>query len=109
MKIHKHGFVKLLEVMGNDEEVENAARISYGEGTRKVSQTRNLIRYLMRHKHTSPFEMCEVKFHIKLPIFVMRQLVRHRTANINEYSGRYSLMSDEFYLPADADVQEQSS
>lgn len=82
MKIHKHGFVKLLEVMGNDEEVENAARISYGEGTRKVSQTRNLIRYLMRHKHTSPFEMCEVKFHIKLPIFVMRQLVRHRTACI---------------------------
>jgi len=108
MKIHKHGFVKLLEVMGNDEEVENAARISYGEGTRKVNQTRNLIRYLMRHKHTSPFEMCEVKFHIKLPIFVMRQLVRHRTANINEYSGRYSLMSDEFYLPAEADVQEQS-
>ena len=108
-QVHKHGFVKLLEVMGNDEEVENAARISYGEGTRKVSQTRNLIRYLMRHKHTSPFEMCEVKFHLKLPIFVMRQLVRHRTANINEYSGRYSLMSDEFYLPAEADVQEQSS
>ena len=108
MKIHKHGFVKLLEVMGNDEEVENAARISYGEGTRKVSQTRNLIRYLMRHKHTSPFEMCEVKFHLKLPIFVMRQIVRHRTANINEYSGRYSIMSDEFYLHAEKDVHEQS-
>ena len=77
VEVHDHGFVKLLDVMGNDEEVENAARISYGEGTRKVSQTRNLIRYLMRHKHTSPFEMCEVKFHIKLPIFVMRQLVRH--------------------------------
>ncbi len=92
IKIHEHGFVKLLDVMGNDEEVENAARISYGEGTRKVSQTRNLIRYLMRHKHTSPFEMCEVKFHIKLPIFVMRQLVRHRTANLNEYSCRYSDM-----------------
>ena len=107
-QVHKHGFVKLLEVMGNDEEVENAARISYGTGTRKVSQTRNLIRYLMRHKHTSPFEMCEVKFHIKLPIFVMRQLVRHRTANINEYSGRYSIMSDEFYLPAEADVNVQS-
>ena len=107
-QVHKHGFVKLLEVMGNDEEVENAARISYGEGTRKVSQTRNLIRYLMRHKHTSPFEMCEVKFHLKLPIFVMRQIVRHRTANINEYSGRYSIMSDEFYLPAEKDVHEQS-
>ena len=75
IEVHEHGFVKLLDVMGSDEEVENAARISYGEGTRKTSQTRNLIRYLMRHKHTSPFEMCEVKFHIKLPIFVMRQLV----------------------------------
>jgi thymidylate synthase (FAD) len=107
-QVHKHGYVKLLEVMGNDEEVENAARISYGQGTRKTSQTRNLIRYLMRHKHTSPFEMCEVKFHLKLPIFIMRQLVRHRTANINEYSGRYSIMSDEFYLPAEADVNVQS-
>ena len=85
-KVHDHGFVKLLEVMGDDEEVVNAARISYGKGTKKVSETRNLIRYLMRHKHTSPFEMCEVKFHLKLPIFIMRQLVRHRTANINEYS-----------------------
>jgi len=107
-QVHKHGFVKLLEVMGNDEEVENAARISYGTGTRKTSQTNNLIRYLMRHQHTSPFEMCEVKFHLKLPIFVMRQIVRHRTANINEYSGRYSLMSDEFYLPAEKDVNVQS-
>jgi len=98
-KVLDHGFVKLLDIMGSDEEVEDAARISYGEGTRKVSQTRNLIRYLMRHKHTSPFEMCEVKFHIKLPIFVMRQLVRHRTANLNEYSGRYSVMSDDFYFP----------
>ena len=107
-QVHKHGFVKLLEVMGNDEEVENAARISYGTGTRKTSQTNNLIRYLMRHQHTSPFEMCEVKFHLKLPIFVMRQIVRHRTANINEYSGRYSIMSDEFYLPAEKDVNVQS-
>ena len=97
--IHQLGFVKLLDVMGDDEEVENSARISYGEGTRKVNQTRNLIRYLMRHKHTSPFEMCEVKFHLKLPIFIMRQLVRHSTANLNEYSGRYSVMSNEFYLP----------
>ena len=107
--IHQLGFVKLLDVMGDDEEVENSARISYGEGTRKVSQTRNLIRYLMRHKHTSPFEMCEVKFHIKLPIFVMRQLVRHRTANLNEYSGRYSVMSDDFYFPKGKNLKPQSS
>ena len=109
IEVHEHGFVKLLDIMGNDEEVENSARISYGEGTRKVSQTRNLIRYLMRHKHTSPFEMCEVKFHIKLPIFVMRQLVRHRTANLNEYSGRYSVMSDDFYFPRGDDIKPQSS
>ena len=108
VQVHELGFVKLLDVMGDDQEVENAARISYGEGTRKVSQTRNLIRYLMRHKHTSPFEMCEVKFHIKLPIFIMRQLVRHRTANLNEYSGRYSVMSDEFYLPQGDYLQKQS-
>ena len=107
--VHELGFVRLLDVMGNDEEVENAARISYGEGTRKVSQTRNLIRYLMRHKHTSPFEMCEVKFHIKLPIFIMRQLVRHRTANLNEYSGRYSVMSNEYYLPQADYLQKQST
>ena len=107
-KVHKHGFVRLLEVMGDDEEVVNAARISYGKGTKKFSETRNLIRYLMRHKHTSPFEMCEVKFHLKLPIFIMRQLVRHRTANINEYSGRYSEMSDEFYIPENDYIQKQS-
>ena len=107
--VHQLGFVKLLDVMGSDEEVENAARISYGKGTRKVSQTRNLIRYLIRHKHTSPLEMCEVKFHIKLPIFIMRQLVRHRMANLNEYSGRYSIMSDEFYLPEADYLQKQSS
>jgi len=109
IQVHEHGFVKLLDVMGDDEEVENAARISYGEGTRKTSQTRNLIRYLMRHKHTSPFEMCEVKFHLKLPIFVMRQLVRHRTANLNEYSGRYSVMSDDFYFPKGKNLKPQSS
>ena len=107
-RVHDHGFVRLLEVMGDDEEVVNAARISYGKGTKKFSETRNLIRYLMRHKHTSPFEMCEVKFHLKLPIFIMRQLVRHRTANINEYSGRYSEMSDEFYIPEDDYIQKQS-
>jgi len=107
--IHEKGFVILLDTMGSDEEVENSARISYGEGTRKVSQTRNLIRYLMRHRHTSPFEMCEVKFHLKLPIFIMRQLVRHRTANLNEYSGRYSVMSDEFYLPEGDYLAKQST
>ncbi len=108
VKVHEFGFVKLLDIMGDDEEVENAARISYGQGTRKTSQTRNLIRYLMRHEHTSPFEMCEVKFHMKLPIFVMRQIVRHRTANLNEYSGRYSIMSNDFYVPHDDDIQKQS-
>ena len=108
IKVHEHGFVRLLDIMGSDEEVENAARISYGKGTRKSSETRKLIRYLMNHKHTSPFEMCEVKFHLKLPIFVMRQLVRHRTANINEYSGRYSVMSDEFYFPQGDAIKHQS-
>ncbi|MBT4698137.1 MAG: FAD-dependent thymidylate synthase [Candidatus Marinimicrobia bacterium] len=99
VKVHEHGFVKLLDIMGSDEEVENAARISYGEGTRKSSETRSLIRYLMRHRHTSPFEMGSVSFHIKLPIFIMRQLVRHRTANLNEASLRYSEAIDEYYVP----------
>ena len=108
VKVHEHGFVKLLDTMGSDESIENCARISYGEGTRKVSETRNLIRYLMRHKHTSPFEHGEVQFHLKLPIFVMRQLVRHRTANINEYSGRYSEMSSDFYVPDSANLKLQS-
>jgi len=107
-QVHKHGFVRLLEVMGSDQTIEESARISYGDGTRKTSETRNLLRYLMRHKHTSPFEMAEVRFHLKLPIFVMRQLIRHRTANVNEYSGRYSIMSDDFYLPAESSVNEQS-
>ena len=87
-EIHKHGFVRLIDVMGDDSSIADAARVSYGEGTRSVSDNRNLIRYLVRHKHTSPLEMVEVKFHLKLPIFVMRQLVRHRTAAINEDSGR---------------------
>ena len=108
VKVHEHGFVKLLDTMGSDESIENCARISYGEGTRKVSETRNLLRYLMRHKHTSPFEHGEVQFHLKLPIFVMRQLVRHRTANINEYSGRYSEMSSDFYVPDSANLKLQS-
>lgn len=109
LPIADHGFVGLVEVMGSDEAIEQAARVSYGTGTRQVSDTRNLIRYLMRHKHTSPFEMGEVKFHVKLPIFVMRQWVRHRTASLNEYSARYSVLSDEHYHPNHDDVQAQSA
>ena len=93
------GFVGLIDWMGSDDAVVQAARVSYGAGTKKVQEDRGLIRYLMRHEHTTPFEMCEVKFHIRLPIFVMRQLIRHRTAQVNEYSGRYSVMTDEFYMP----------
>ena len=93
------GFVGLIDWMGSDSAVVQAARVSYGTGTKKVQEDRGLIRYLMRHEHTTPFEMCEVKFHIRLPIFVMRQLIRHRTAQVNEYSGRYSVMTDEFYIP----------
>lgn len=104
-----HGFVGLVDHMGSDGAVVQAARVSYGAGTKQVQDDRNLIRYLMRHKHTTPFEMCEVKFHIKLPIFVMRQLVRHRTASMNEYSARYSVMTDEFYIPELEQIQQQSS
>ena len=109
VELHSDGLVRLLDVMGSDDDVVDAARISYGKGTKKVSETRNLIRYLMRHKHTSPFEMCEVKFYLKLPIFIMRQIVRHRTANLNEYSGRYSVMSDDMYMPQDEYIQKQST
>lgn len=104
-----HGFVYLVDYMGNDQSIEQAARVSYGTGTRKVSETRGLIRYLMRHEHTTPFEMVELKFHAKMPIFVARQWVRHRTANINEYSGRYSLLDKEFYVPEPENVAFQSS
>jgi len=106
--IHKHGFVRLIDVMGDDSSIADAARVSYGTGTRSVSDNRNLIRYLVRHKHTSPLEMVEVKFHLRLPIFVMRQLVRHRTASLNEYSGRYSIMSDDCYVPDLDYIQPQS-
>ena len=94
-----HGFVGLLDVMGDDAAVDQAARCSYGQGTRCVSDMRGLIRYLVRHWHTSPLEMVELKFHLKMPIFVMRQHVRHRTASLNEYSGRYSEMTDEMFIP----------
>jgi thymidylate synthase (FAD) len=104
-----HGFVGLVDHMGSDSAIVQAARVSYGAGTKQVQDDRNLIRYLMRHEHTTPFEMCEVKFHIKLPIFVMRQLVRHRTASMNEYSARYSVLTDEFYIPELEQIQQQSS
>ena len=104
-----HGFVGLVDHMGSDQAIVQAARVSYGAGTKQVQDDRNLIRYLMRHEHTTPFEMCEVKFHIKLPIFVMRQLVRHRTASLNEYSARYSVITDEFYIPNPENIKPQSA
>ena len=102
------GFVRLIDYMGSDESIVQAARVSYGAGTKKVSEDRGLIRYLMRHSHTTPFEMVEFKFHIKLPIFIARQWIRHRTANVNEYSGRYSVMEDEFYVPSPDAIKFQS-
>ena len=108
MPVYDHGFVGLVETMGSDAVIEEAARVSYGQGTRKTSDTRNLIRYLLSHRHTSPFEMAELRFHIKVPIFVMRQLVRHRTANMNEYSARYSVLSAEHYHPDHTYVKAQS-
>ncbi len=103
------GFVRLVDAMGGDDAIVQAARVSYGKGTAKVSQDRGLIRYLMRHRHTTPFEMVEFKFHCKMPIFVARQWVRHRTANINEYSLRYSEARDEFYFPEPENIQFQSA
>ena len=103
------GFVRLIDYMGNDDSIVQAARVSYGSGTKKVHEDRGLIRYLMRHQHTTPFEMVEFKFHVKLPIFVARQWIRHRTANVNEYSGRYSEMKDEFYTPEEQHLRKQST
>jgi thymidylate synthase (FAD) len=104
-----HGFVRVVDYMGDDGAVVQAARVSYGRGTKQVREDRGLIRYLMRHRHTTPFEMCEIKFHVKLPIFVARQWIRHRTANVNEYSARYSVMDREFYIPAPEHLAAQSS
>jgi thymidylate synthase (FAD) len=103
------GFVRLVDSMGDDSSIVQAARVSYGEGTKTISEDRGLIRYLLRNKHTSPFEMVEFKFHIKLPIFIARQWIRHRTASVNEYSGRYSVMKDEFYSPVQNRLKEQST
>jgi len=107
-KVLNHGFVRLVDYMGGDDAIVQAARVSYGKGTKTVSEDRTLIRYLMRHQHTTPFEMVEFKFHVKLPIFVARQWIRHRTANVNEYSGRYSIMPEEFYVPDETAIKFQS-
>ncbi len=94
-----HGFVRVIDYMGDDSAIVQAARVSYGRGTKRVQEDTGLIRYLMRQRHTTPFEMCEIKFHVKLPIFVARQWIRHRTASVNEYSARYSILDKEFYIP----------
>jgi thymidylate synthase (FAD) len=104
-----HGFLRVVDYMGDDAAVVQAARVSYGRGTRAANEDRGLIRYLMRHRHSTPFEMCEIKFHVKLPIFVARQWIRHRMANVNEYSARYSVLDREFYLPAPAQLAAQSA
>jgi thymidylate synthase (FAD) len=104
-----HGFVRVIDYMGDDGAIVQAARVSYGKGTRRVSEDRGLIQYLMRHRHTTPFEMCEIKYHVKLPIFVARQWIRHRTANVNEYSARYSILDNEFYIPAPEHLAAQAT
>ena len=104
-----HGFLRVIDYMGDDGAIVQAARVSYGRGTRRVSEDAGLIRYLMRHRHSTPFEMCEIKYHVKLPIFVARQWIRHRTANVNEYSARYSILDREFYIPAPEQLAAQSA
>ncbi len=103
-----HGFIRVVDYMGDDASIVQAARVSYGKGTKKVSTDAGLIKYLMRHWHSTPFEMCEIKYHIKLPIFIARQWIRHRTANVNEYSARYSILDKEFYLPTSENLAAQS-
>jgi len=107
-KVLDHGFIRVVDYMGSDSAIVQAARVSYGKGTKQISQDEALIKYLMRHHHTTPFEMCEIKFHVKLPIFVARQWIRHRTANVNEYSARYSILDNEFYIPKPEQVAKQS-
>ncbi|MBK1636013.1 FAD-dependent thymidylate synthase [Rhodovulum adriaticum] len=104
-----HGFVRVIDYMGDDAAICQAARVSYGKGTKSVSNDEGLIRYLMRHWHSTPFEMCEIKLHVKLPVFVARQWIRHRTANVNEYSARYSILDREFYIPAPDALAAQST
>jgi thymidylate synthase (FAD) len=107
-KILDHGFIRIIDFMGGDEAIVQAARVSYGSGTKAVSTDKALINYLVKHKHTSPLEMCEIKLHLKMPIFVARQWIRHRTASINEYSARYSVLSNEYYIPELNRIQKQS-
>lgn len=104
-----HGFVRVIDYMGDDSAIVQAARVSYGKGTKMVNEDKGLINYLMRHRHSTPFEMCEIKFHVKLPIFVARQWIRHRTANVNEYSARYSIVDREFYIPHPDHLAAQSA
>ena len=104
-----HGFVRVVDYMGDDTSIVQSARVSYGKGTKQVSTDKGLIKYLMRHWHSTPFEMCEIKYHIKLPIFIARQWIRHRTANVNEYSARYSILDKEFYLPSQDNLAAQST
>ena len=104
-----HGFVRVVDYMGDDSSIVQAARVSYGKGTKKVSTDSGLIKYLMRHRHSTPFEMCEIKYHVKLPIFIARQWIRHRTANVNEYSARYSILDKEFYMPSKDHLAAQSA
>lgn len=103
-----HGFIRVIDYMGDDSAIVQAARVSYGKGTKQISQDKGLINYLMRHRHTTPFEMCDIKLHIKLPIFIARQWIRHRTASINEYSARYSILGNEFYIPERTHLTPQS-
>jgi thymidylate synthase (FAD) len=104
-----HGFIRVIDYMGDDSSIVQSARVSYGKGTKKVSTDEGLIRYLMRHWHSTPFEMCEIKYHVKLPIFIARQWIRHRTANVNEYSARYSILDKEFYIPAKEKLSAQAT
>ena len=108
LPILDHGFIRVIDYMGNDNSIVQAARVSYGKGTKKVNTDAGLIKYLMRHWHSTPFEMCEIKYHVKLPIFIARQWIRHRTANVNEYSARYSILDKEFYLPSRENLAAQS-
>ena len=109
IEVLDHGFIRVIDYMGDDTSIVQSARVSYGKGTKQISNDKGLIKYLMRHRHSTPFEMCEIKFHIKLPIFIARQWIRHRTANVNEYSARYSILDKEFYIPSPENLATQSA
>jgi thymidylate synthase (FAD) len=109
LKVLDHGFIRVIDYMGDDAAIVQAARVSYGKGTKQTNQDKGLINYLLMHKHTTPFEMCEIKLHVKLPIFIARQWIRHRTASVNEYSARYSILSKEFYIPQKQHLSAQSN